>query len=160
MSPRVLVVEDHPVIRQVLRRLLESKGLEVVGETRKGAEPHDLAGTLCPDVVVLGVTRPFADCLSVAREILRAAPETEVILVAFEDYFVAPAFEAGIRGYVLKTRIVEELPQAIQKVAGGSIYISPEIRATLVKACLAENGDRLPAARPLRETGPAPVLTL
>lgn len=133
MSPRVLVVDDHPIIRQALRKLLEQNGLDVVGEAWDGAEALRLTRELCADVVVLGFTRPLASCLSVAGEILRTEPRTGVILVAFEDYLVARAFQAGIRGYVLKTRVVEDLPRAIRAVARGSIYRSPGIPSDILE---------------------------
>lgn len=160
MPPRVLVVEYQPLLRKGLRELLGENGLAVVGEACDGADAERLASTLHPDVVILGFTRPVANCLSAAREILRAAPQTEVILVAFEEYLIAPAFAAGIRGYVLKARIAEELPQAIQKVAAGSIYISPEARANLVRAFVAEHCGLPADTRPRRGTVPAPALRL
>lgn len=135
MAPRVLVVDDHPLIRQGLQRLLAQNGLDAVGEAWDGAEAKHLAHTLRPDVVVLGFTRPLAHCLLVAREILRAAPRTGVILIAFEDYLMALAFEAGIKGYVLKTQVVEELPQAIRTVARGRHYVSEHISSGVVEAC-------------------------
>jgi len=136
MSPRILVVDDHPVVRQALTRLLERDGRDVVGEAWNGAEAPRLARELCADVVVLGFTRPLARCLSVAEEILRTVPRTQVILVAFEEYLVAGAFRAGVRGYVLKTRVVEDLPLAVRAVARGSIYLSPGTPSDIVEACL------------------------
>lgn len=131
MPPRVLVVDDHPMIRQGLRRLLGRNGLDVVGEAKNGAEAQRLAHELRADIVVLGFTRPLSNCLSVAGAILQAAPGVGVILIAFEDYFMARAFEAGIKGYVLKTKVVEELPHAVRAVAGGNHYVSPDISAVL-----------------------------
>jgi DNA-binding NarL/FixJ family response regulator len=141
MSPRVLVVDDHPIVRQALSSLLERDGLDVVGEAWDGAEAHRLARELCADVVVLGFTRPLVSCLSVAGEILRTVPRTGVILVAFEDYLVVRAFRAGIRGYVLRTRVVEDLPLAIRAVAHGSTYVSPGIPSAIVEACLTATHD-------------------
>jgi len=137
MPPRVLVVDDHPIVRQALRTLLEQNGLEAVGEAWDGAEAPRLARDLCAEVVVLGFTRPLANCLSVAGEILRTAPRTGVILIAFEDYLVGRAFQAGIRGYVLKTQVVEDLPLAVRAVARGKIYVSPGISPAIVEAFLA-----------------------
>jgi DNA-binding NarL/FixJ family response regulator len=114
---------------------LESEGLDVVGEARDGAEVPGLARELCADVVVLDVTRPVSRCLDAAREIIRAVPLKGVILVAFEDYLVAPALQAGVRGYVLKTRVVEELSLAVREVARGAIYVSPDIPSASLPAC-------------------------
>ena len=136
MPPRILVVDDHPIVRQALRALLEWEGLDVVGEARDGAEALRLAWELCADVVVLDVTRPVSICLDAAREIVRTVPLKGVILVAFEDYLVARALQAGVRGYVLKTRVVEELPLAIRTVARGEIYVSPVISPAVVEAGL------------------------
>ena len=127
MSLRVLLVDDEPVIRQGLRRLMEQDGLHVVGEAKDGTEARLLAAKLGADVVVLGLTRPLEDFLCVAGAIRRTAPRTGVILVAFEDYLVARAFQAGIKGYVLKTQVAEELLLAIRTVAGGKIYVSPGV---------------------------------
>ena len=133
MATRVFLVDDHPIVRQALRRLLEQNGLDVVGEARDAAEGLRLAGELCPDVVVLDVARPVARCLSAAREIIRSVPLKGMILVAFEDYLVAEAFRAGIRGYVLKDRVAEDLPMAIQEVAGRGIYLSPGLPSAVVE---------------------------
>ena len=133
MAPRILLVDNHTIVRQALRRLLEQNGLDVVGEARDAAEALRRAGELCPDVVVLDVARPVARCLSAAREIIRSVPLKGMILVAFEDYLVAEAFRAGIRGYVLKDRVAEDLPMAIQEVAGGGIYLSPGMPSAVVE---------------------------
>jgi DNA-binding NarL/FixJ family response regulator len=125
------LIDDHPIIRQALRRFLEQKGLNVVGEieVRDAAEAVRRAGELCPDAVVLDVARPVARCLSLARAIVRSVPLTGLILIASEVYLVAPAFQAGARGFVLKARVVEDLPLAIREVASGGIYVSPGVPA-------------------------------
>jgi len=115
--------------------------VDVIGEARDAAEALRLAGELCPDVVVLDVARPVAHCLSAAREIVRSVPLKGMILLAFEDYLVAEAFQAGIRGYVLKARVVEDLPPAIHEVARGSIYLSPGIPWANGDVCLAAAPD-------------------
>jgi DNA-binding NarL/FixJ family response regulator len=136
MSPRILLVDEHPTVRQALRGLLEWEGLDVVGEARDGAEALRLVWELRADVIVLNITRPISLCLDAAREIVRTAPLRGMILVAFEDYLVDRAFQAGVRGYVLTTRVVEELPLAIRAVARGEIYVSPGIPPTIGEGCL------------------------
>jgi DNA-binding NarL/FixJ family response regulator len=144
MPRRVLVVDDHPIARQALTRLLERNGMDVVGEAWDGATAHVLVRELRADVVVLGFTRPLANCLAVTREILRTVPRTGVILVAFEDYLASQVFRAGVRGFVLKTRVVEDLSPAVRAVAAGGTYLSPDVRVGLREACLAAI-DRLPS---------------
>jgi DNA-binding NarL/FixJ family response regulator len=136
MSPRILLVDEHPNVRQALRGLLAWEGLDVVGEARYGAEALRLVWELCADVIVLNITRPISLCLDAAREIVRTAPLKGMILVAFEDYLVDRAFQAGVRGYVLTTRVVEELPLAIRAVARGEIYVSPDIPPAIGEGCL------------------------
>ena len=102
MSPRILVVDGHPVQGQLVRSLLKWVGLQVVGLAADGAAALRLAHELYADVVVLSLTRPLVRCFDTARALARAVPPRGVILVAFEDYLVEPAFQAGIRGYVLQ----------------------------------------------------------
>ena len=154
MSPRILVVDGHPVQGQTLRSLLKGVGLQVVGLAADGAAALRLAHELCADVVVLSLTRPLVPCFDTARALARAVPPRGVILVAFEDYFVEPAYQAGIRGYVLSTRVAEELPVAIRTVGSGGLYLSPDIPAALLvpgNDHVAErslSSDRVPAVRP------------
>jgi DNA-binding NarL/FixJ family response regulator len=144
MPPRIFLIDDHPIVRQALRRLLEQEGLDVVGEACVGAEASRLVWELRADVVVLDVARPVSRCLDAAREIVRTVPLKGVILVAFEEYLVPRAFQAGVRGYVLKTRVVEDLPPAIRAVAQGSIYLSPGIPSAIVELCLTAANDLSP----------------
>jgi len=142
MAPRILVVDGHPVQGQTVRSLLKWVGLQVVGVAADGAAALRLAHELRADVVVLSLTRPLVPCFDTARELARAVPPRGVILVAFEDYLVEPAFQAGIRGYVLSTRVADDLPTAIRTVGSGGRYCSPTIPA----AFLVPGND--PAAEP------------
>ena len=154
MAPRILVVDGHPVQGHTVRSLLKWVGLHVVGLAADGAAALRLAHELCADVVVLSLTRPLVPCFDTARALARAVPPRGVILVAFEDYLVEPAFQAGIRGYVLSTRVAEELPTAIRTVGSGGLYLSPDIPAALLvpgNDHVAErslSSDRVPAVRP------------
>ena len=142
MSHRVLLVDDHPTVRQALRRFLEWEGLEVVGDAWDSAEVLRLAWERRAEVVILDCSLPLASCFDLAREIVRTLPVKGVILVTFEDYLVARALQAGIRGYVLKARVVEELPSAIQQVAQGAIYVSPGIAPAIVESCVTATNRR------------------
>ena len=154
MSPRILVVDGHPAKGQAIRSLLTWEGLQVVGVAADTTEALWLAHELSPDVVVVCLTRPLSLCFDTVREIARAVPPRGVIFVAFEDYLVEPAYQAGIRGYVLSTRVAEELPVAVRTVGSGGLYRSPDIPAALLvpgNNDVAERSlspDRVPAVRP------------
>jgi DNA-binding NarL/FixJ family response regulator len=145
MAPRILLVDDHLIVRRALRMLLGQRGLDVVGEARDADEALCRARDLHPDVVVVDVARPVAHCLSAAREIVRTMPLTGVIFVAFEDYLVAHAFQAGVRGYVLKSSVAEDLPEAIQHVASGRTYLSPGLPPGVVQSDRMVANDLAPA---------------
>ncbi|HSB77586.1 MAG TPA: response regulator transcription factor [Candidatus Methylomirabilis sp.] len=140
MPLRILLADDHQVVRQGLKALLEREGLEVMGEASDGLEAVRLAQSLCPDVAILDVAMPLLNGLAAAGEILRGSPQTRVILLTMhiEDPYVLEALRAGIRGYVVKTQMVDDLLVAIRAVAAGKIYLSPSISETIVQACLSQ----------------------
>jgi DNA-binding NarL/FixJ family response regulator len=140
MSGQVLIADDHPLIRQGLRSLLERHGLTVVGEAADGREATKLAHELEPDVAVLDLVMPLLNGLDAAREITRTSRKTKTILVTVHtaDQYVLEALQAGIRGYVLKSQATAELVQAIQEVMRGGRYLSPGISEAVVQAYLAK----------------------
>jgi len=142
MAFRVLLADDHQIVRQGLKSLLTRDDMEVVGEASDGHEAVELAATLVPDVVVLDVAMPNLNGLDAAREILKAAPRTGVVLLTMyaEDHQILQALRAGVRGYVIKTQAVDELVLAIRDVARGKFYLSSRASQTLVEAYLAGNG--------------------
>ena len=140
MSGQVLIADDHPLIRQGLRTLLEQHGFTVVAEASDGREATQLAQELEPDVAVLDLAMPLLNGLDAAREITRASRRTKTIVVTVHtaDQFVLAALQAGIRGYVLKSQATAELVQAIQEVMRGGRYLSPGISEAVVQAYLAK----------------------
>ncbi|HKZ85781.1 MAG TPA: response regulator transcription factor [Anaerolineae bacterium] len=141
MPVRVLLADDHPIVRQGLKTLLEREGFELVGEASNGHEAVRLAQDFLPHVAVLDLAMPLLNGLDAAREILHTAPGTQTILLTVhtEDHYVLEALRAGIRGYVVKTQAATDLVQAIQAVSQGAIYLSPSVSGTVVQAYLAKN---------------------
>ena len=140
MSGQVLIADDHPLIRQGLRTLLEQHGFTVVAEASDGREATQLAQELEPDVAVLDLAMPLLNGLDAAREITRTSRRTKTILVTVHtaDQYVLAALQAGVRGYVLKSQATAELVQAIQEVMRGGRYLSPGISEAVVQAYLAK----------------------
>ena len=140
MSGQVLIADDHPLIRQGLRTLLEQHGFTVIGEAADGREATQLAQELEPDVAVLDLAMPLLNGLDAAREITRASRRTKTIVVTVHtaDQYVLAALQAGVRGYVLKSQAIAELVQAVQEVMRGGRYLSPGISEAVVQAYLAK----------------------
>jgi len=139
MPFRVLLADDHQIVRQGFRALLEREGLPVVAEATNGREAVEMAQALNPDVAVLDLSMPILNGLEAAREILQACPRTRVVLLTMhtEEHQIAAALRIGIRGYLVKTQAAEDLVQAIKDVARGEIYLSPGVSRVVVEAYLA-----------------------
>ena len=129
---RILLADDHLMVRQRVRGILEQEGFEVVGEASDGREAIRLAHHLRPDLVILDVSMPTLNGFAAVGEILRDVPETRTILLTFqaERLYVLRAIRAGVRGYVVKPRMDTDLLAAIQEVARGNIYVSPTLSET------------------------------
>ena len=152
MSLRILLADDHVIVRQGLRALLDRERLEVVGEASDGREAVQLAMTLRPEVAVLDLAMPLLNGMDAAREILKTDPRTKVILLTMhtEDRYVLEALRAGVSGYVVKTRAAGDLLQAIREVQRGHFYLSPGISRVVIEAFLAK-GDPPPDPLTSRE---------
>jgi two-component system, NarL family, response regulator NreC len=140
MAIRVVLVDDHELVRQGLKALLEREGFQVVGQASDGQEAVRLVPTVCPDVAILDVSMPILNGLDAARELQRSPQKTRTILLTRhdEDQYVTEALRAGVRGYVLKNQAATDLVNAIQQVCRGEIYLSPSISRTVVEAFLSK----------------------
>jgi two-component system, NarL family, response regulator NreC len=143
MPCRVLLADDHQIVREGLRALLEKAGHAVVGEAADGREACRLAHKLQPNIAVLDLSMPLLNGLDATREIRRLSPRTRAILLTMytERPFVLQAIQAGAKGYVLKSQAAEDLIRAIQDVLRGAAYLSPGVAALLVDAYLQKDGD-------------------
>lgn len=141
MSNSILLADDHPVVRQGIRVLLERESFSVVGEAADGAQAVRLAKDLTPDVALLDFSMPLLNGLEAARQIEKVSPSTHSILLTMhtEDHYVLEALRAGIKGYVLKSQAASDLVQAISEVLRGAVYLSPGISQVVVQAYLAKS---------------------
>ena len=148
---RVLIADDHAVVREGLRGLITSEpGMEVVGEAAEGAEAVLKARSLQPDVILLDLVMPRKDGLEAIAEIKRDNPEARIlILTSFaEDDKVFPAIKTGALGYLLKDSSPQELLQAIREVSRGESSLHPTIARKLIRE-LSQPSDLPPAEEPL-----------
>ncbi len=136
--PRLLLADDHGMVRDSLRVLLERAGFGVVAAVADGREAVRLAAQLRPDVAVLDVSMPTLNGLDAAEQIRRLAPETRCIVLTMhrEEQYVTRALAAGARGFVLKTQAAADLVRAVEEVLRGGIYLSPEVSQVVVDASL------------------------
>ena len=134
--PRVLVVDDHAVIRRGVQGILSTyPEWDLCGETDNGQDAIRLAGELAPEVVIMDVSMPGMNGLEATRIIHEVLPETKVLLLTLHSSseFVRSAFRAGARGYVLKSDAENELVRALNVVIGEGTYVSPTIDARTAK---------------------------
>jgi two-component system, NarL family, response regulator LiaR len=137
MAIRVLIVDDHSVVREGLRMfLVRDPDLEVVGEAADGAEALEQARQMRPDVVVMDLLMPVMDGIAATHSIRRELPETEVLALTsvLESASVVEAIRAGAIGYLLKDTQASELRKAIKAAAAGQVQLSPQASAYLLGA--------------------------
>jgi len=133
---KVAIADDHSLVRQGLRRYLDTAdGIEVVGEASNGVELLDLVEKQSPQIALVDIRMPEMDGLEAARQLREKHPEVGVImLTAYDDrQFVVEAVRSGARGYVLKARDAEHLIQTVRLVAGGNMVIDPQLVVALAE---------------------------
>jgi len=141
MSVKLLIVDDHKIMRDGLRILLsQQEDLEVVGDAENGADAIHKSRQLQPDVVIMDVNMPVMDGLDATRFIREEFPEIKVIALSMHSRksFVAEMLKAGASGYVPKEQAFEELVQSIKTVMNGQIYLSTQIAGNVVSELLSD----------------------
>jgi DNA-binding NarL/FixJ family response regulator len=136
MAIRILLADDHRIIRDGLRSLIETQaGMEVVAEAEDGRTAFVLAGKMAPDVVIIDIAMTGMNGIEATRQILAKLPSTKVIALSMHSdrRFVLGMFKAGASAYLLKDCAFEELTQAIDAVIGHRTYLSPRLTDTVLK---------------------------
>ncbi len=136
MTTRVLLADDHRIVLDGLRMVLERlPGLEVAGTAGDGEEAVRLARRLGPDIVILDIVMPRLNGIEATRQILAERPETRVIALSMhaDRRYVREMLAAGARGYLLKDCAAEELARAVQAVQSGHVWLSPAVAGVVVE---------------------------
>jgi len=134
---RVLIVDDHPVVRSGLKSLLDAEDdIDVVGEAANMQDAIFRTRSLKPDVILMDVVMPGASGIEATPAVLKEAPEAKVLVLSMQDdpSYVHEAFGAGASGYLLKEAADEEVVSAVREVAAGGRYVHPALGAKLVAA--------------------------
>jgi two-component system response regulator NreC len=136
MSIKVLIVDDHAIVRHgLIRSIQQQEDMEVVGQAGDGRAAVELARKLTPNVVLMDVSMPYLNGIEATREILRECPGTRVVALSMHSAkrYVREMFRAGASGYLLKDCEFDELVQTIRLIAEGQTYISPSISRIVVE---------------------------
>lgn len=141
-KPRVLLADDHLLVLEGFRRILEGQ-YELVGAVEDGRALLDAAEKLQPDIVILDVSMPLLNGIDAAAQLKKICPSTKIIIVTMhaDREYIRSAFEAGASAYVLKRSAVDELDQAIRAAVAGHSYITPLITKDMLDVFLSTASD-------------------
>src|SRR5438270_10761061 len=141
MPPTIILADDHPVVRQGIRILLERENFEIVGEAVNGIEAIQLAQKYQPDIVVVDMAMPVINGITAVPQIRDVSPRSKVVLLTMytEEHHVLQALRAGVKACVTKTQAVEHLISAIREVCAGCGWLSPSVPGAVVQAYLAKS---------------------
>jgi DNA-binding NarL/FixJ family response regulator len=142
MAVRIVLADDHALVRQGLKSLLEREGFQVVAEASDGQEALGHVQSLRPDIAVMDIGMPTLNGLNAAREMGRSFPKTKTILLTQHDesQYIREALEAGAQGYVLKNQVASDLLLAIRQVSRGQVYLSPGVSSAVLEAYPSKSG--------------------
>src|SRR5438094_7703384 len=140
MTTRILWADEHEIVRQGLRLLLQREGFEVIGEAANGQDAIRRAAENCPDVAVLDYGMPLLNGIGAAREIMQSCPRTKTILLTMhtDDHYVLEALRTGIQGFVVKTQAPADLIRPIHARLSAMMYLSPRVPGSTGQAYLAK----------------------
>jgi len=136
MSIRIVLADDHRIVRSGLRTLLNSDpDIEVIAEAKNGRETVQIARELLPDVIVMDVTMPDLNGMEATRQIVSEFPQVKIIALSMHHHeqFISGMFTAGAAGYLLKDCSLDELTAAIRTVAKGEVYLTPDVANVVIK---------------------------
>ena len=153
-GPRLLLVDDHKLLRQGLRRAVEEAGFEVVGEAGDGEEAVRLASALQPDLVLMDVSMPVLDGIEATRRLRASCPEARVVILTMhgEESTIDQALRAGAAAYLLKDCSTDEVAETLRAVAAGDTDLSADLaRSMLAELPGPEDGAAEPAASVLSQ---------
>jgi len=134
MKTRVIIADDHAIIREGLKSLFEKKGMDVIAIARNGREAIDLAITYQPDIVMMDISMPDLNGVDATAIIRKKVPRTKIIALSMHSskIIIDKMFASGASGYVLKETAFDELYDAVQKVKKGKFYLTPSIAGMYV----------------------------
>jgi two-component system response regulator NreC len=136
MPIRIVLADDHVLVRQGLKSLLEREHFQVMAEASDGQDAVKLVEMHQPDIAIMDISMPTLNGIDAARSLARSAPKTKTILLTQheEEQYIHEALEAGVKGYVLKNQVANDLIQAIRQVGRGEFYLSPGISRAVMEA--------------------------
>jgi DNA-binding NarL/FixJ family response regulator len=136
MPIRIVLADDHVLVRQGLKSLLEREGFQVVAEASDGQEALCHVESFQPDIAIMDISMPILNGLNAAKGMSRSSPKTKTILLTQHDegQYIREALEAGVKGYVLKNQVASDLLQAIRQVSRGQVYLSPGVSSAVMEA--------------------------
>jgi two-component system, NarL family, response regulator DegU len=134
MTIRLMLADDHRMLREGLSRSMSEHGFDVVGEARDGAEAVNMAQRLTPDVILMDVSMPEMDGVEACRQVRAAVPETKVVMLTMhaDQEVLANAIRAGACGYMVKDCSTEEIAGAVRTVFSGEVALSPQLAASML----------------------------
>lgn len=146
---RILLADDHTMVRQTMRRAMEDEGFEVVGEAADGDEAVKLAEQLDPDVVLMDVTMPVLDGVAATRLLRRSVPQSQVVMLTMHDDqdVVRRALDAGAVGYLTKDCTIDEIARAIRLAADGETFLSPDLASSMLEEAHRDESESIISAR-------------
>lgn len=159
MNPiRVLLVDDHAILREGIRYLLSASGeVQVIGEAQDGLEALEMVEALQPDAVLMDIAMPRMNGIEATKELKKRHPDLPVLILSMYDSeeYVLPILRAGAAGYVLKRAAAQELVSALKAVTSGQVILHPDVAKTVMENLQGQGGGApAPAAEP-RTTGVA-----